>query len=101
MGSGTSSSRSAKTCTPTRRRRSPSIAPCVRRRSCSTAVGSFLAAAQVQKRVGGRVSLFGTPAEEGGGGKETMARAGAFDDVDAVIMLHPFSHDVAIHPFLG
>jgi amidohydrolase len=68
---------------------------------CATAVGGFLAAAQVQDRVGGRVSLIGTPAEEGGGGKETMARAGVFDDVDAVIMLHPFTHDLAMHPFLG
>jgi amidohydrolase len=24
-----------------------------------------------------------------------------FDDVDAVVMLHPFSHDIAMHPFLG
>jgi len=68
---------------------------------CATAVGGFLAAARVQERVGGRVSLIGTPAEEGGGGKETMARAGVFDDVDAVIMLHPFTHDLAMHPFLG
>jgi hypothetical protein len=30
-----------------------------------------------------------------------MARAGVFDDVDAVIMLHPFTHDLALHPFLG
>ncbi len=68
---------------------------------CATAVGGFLAAAGVQEQVGGRVSLIGTPAEEGGGGKETLARAGVFDDVDAVIMLHPFSHDIAVHPFLG
>src|SRR5687767_9164664 len=68
---------------------------------CATAVGAFLAAAQVRDRVGGRVSLIGTPAEEGGGGKETMARAGVFDDVDAVIMLHPFTHDIAFHPFVG
>jgi amidohydrolase len=68
---------------------------------CATAVGAFLAAAKVHDRVGGRISLIGTPAEEGGGGKETMARAGVFDDVDAVVMLHPFSHDIAMHPFLG
>ncbi|GAA1307493.1 M20 family metallopeptidase [Pseudonocardia xinjiangensis] len=68
---------------------------------CATAVGAYLAAAQVRDRVGGRISLIGTPAEEGGGGKETLARAGVFDDVDAVIMLHPFSHDIAMHPFLG
>ena len=68
---------------------------------CTTAAGGFLGAATVAERLGGRVSLIGTPAEEGGGGKEILARAGVFDDVDAVIMLHPFSHDVALHPFLG
>ncbi|MDA3628885.1 M20 family metallopeptidase [Saccharopolyspora sp. WRP15-2] len=66
---------------------------------CSAAVGGFLAAASAMAQ--GRVSLFGTPAEEGGGGKEHLARAGLFDDVDAVVMLHPFSHDIATHPFLG
>jgi len=64
----------------------------------ATAVGAFLGLAG---RAPGRVTLFGTPAEEGGGGKETLARLGVFDDVDAVVMLHPFSHDVAMHPFLG
>ncbi|RZQ59545.1 M20 family metallopeptidase [Amycolatopsis suaedae] len=68
---------------------------------CATAAGGFLGAATVAERLGGRVSLIGTPAEEGGGGKETLARAGVFDDVDAVVMLHPFSHDIALHPFLG
>lgn len=68
---------------------------------CTTAAGGFLGAATVAGRLGGRVSLIGTPAEEGGGGKEILARAGVFDDVDAVIMLHPFSHDIALHPFLG
>lgn len=68
---------------------------------CSSGVGGFLAAAQAVRTTEGSVSLIGTPAEEGGGGKEILAQAGIFDDVDAVIMLHPFSHDVATHPFLG
>lgn len=68
---------------------------------CTTAAGGFLGAAAAAVRLGGRVSLIGTPAEEGGGGKEILARAGVFEDVDAVIMLHPFSHDIALHPFLG
>lgn len=69
---------------------------------CATGVGGFLAAAGAVDETGGRLSLIGTPAEEGGGGgKETLARAGVFDDVDAVVMLHPFSHDVAMRPFLG
>ncbi len=37
----------------------------------------------------GTVRLYGTPAEEGGAGKVFMARAGLFDDVDAVLHWHP------------
>ena len=37
----------------------------------------------------GRIRLYGTPAEEGGGGKVFMVRSGLFDDVDAVITWHP------------
>lgn len=36
----------------------------------------------------GTIRLYGTPAEEGGSGKVYMARAGLFDDVDAVISWH-------------
>jgi len=36
----------------------------------------------------GTVRLFGTPAEEGGGGKIYMSRAGIFDDVDAMLNWH-------------
>ncbi|MCP2165147.1 M20 family metallopeptidase [Goodfellowiella coeruleoviolacea] len=68
---------------------------------CAAGVGGFLGAAAAIAHTGGRVSLVGTPAEEGGGGKERLARAGVFDDVDAVVMLHPFPYDVATHPFLG
>ncbi|RCW43161.1 amidohydrolase [Halopolyspora algeriensis] len=68
---------------------------------CAAGTGGFLGAAPVVESLGGRVSLIGTPAEEGGGGKELLARQGVFDDVDAVVMLHPFSHDIAVHPFLG
>ncbi len=55
------------------------------------AVGSFLAAAPLVARAGGRLSLIGTPAEENGGGKELILRAGGFDDVDAAGMVHPSS----------
>jgi amidohydrolase len=37
----------------------------------------------------GRLSVIGTPAEEGGGGKITMIKNGAFADVDAAMMIHP------------
>ncbi len=37
----------------------------------------------------GRVVALGTPAEEGGGGKVALLRAGAFDEVDTAMMVHP------------
>ncbi len=39
----------------------------------------------------GSVTLFGCPAEEGGGGKVFMARDGAFDGIDAIVSWHPES----------
>lgn len=42
-----------------------------------------------QRRIPGRVRFYGCPAEEGGGGKIYMARAGAFNDCDAVLHWHP------------
>ncbi|MGK2948159.1 MAG: M20 family metallopeptidase [Acidimicrobiales bacterium] len=57
-------------------------------------LGAGLAAAAVAEEVGGQVLLLGTPAEEGGGGKIFMAQRGAFDDVDAALMLHPAGHDL-------
>ncbi|MEX1004247.1 MAG: M20 family metallopeptidase [Acidimicrobiia bacterium] len=60
---------------------------------CAAAVGAFLAVAPFVEELGGRVSLIGTPAEEGGCGKEYIAREGGFDDVDAAIMVHPGKGD--------
>src|SRR5438105_111846 len=37
----------------------------------------------------GTIRFYGTPAEEGGGGKLYMIRAGAFKDVDVVLSWHP------------
>jgi aminobenzoyl-glutamate utilization protein B len=39
--------------------------------------------------VNGTVRFYGCPAEEGGSGKTFMARAGAFDDLDAAVSWHP------------
>ena len=35
------------------------------------------------------ISVYGCPAEEGGGGKVYMAKAGLFSDVDIMLMVHP------------
>ncbi|MDQ1082110.1 MULTISPECIES: amidohydrolase [Microbacterium] len=55
------------------------------------AAGAFLAASDVVRD--GRISIIGAPAEEGGGGKELILRAGGFDDVDAAGMVHPSTGD--------
>jgi amidohydrolase len=68
---------------------------------CATAVGAFLALHRLADELEGRVELIATPAEEGGGGKELIARAGGFDHVDAAVMCHPAGMDVADHPWLG
>ncbi|MDO9380268.1 MAG: M20 family metallopeptidase [Nocardioidaceae bacterium] len=64
-------------------------------------VGAFLALAALGDDLPGRVVWLGTPAEEGGAGKEILARAGVLDDLDAALMVHPFGYDVADHVFLG
>ncbi|MFK7980754.1 MAG: amidohydrolase [Saprospiraceae bacterium] len=56
--------------------------------------GSMAAAIHIKnwlKKTGttGTIRLYGTPAEEGGGGKVYMVRAGLFDDADAVLSWHP------------
>ncbi len=68
---------------------------------CATALGAFLALSSEIDALGGSVELIGTPAEEGGGGKEHIARAGGFDDVDAAVMVHPMGVDIADHPWIG
>ena len=55
----------------------------------AVAAGSFAALAPEVAALGGRLSIIGTPAEEGGGGKEHVLRAGGFDGVDAAGMVHP------------
>jgi aminobenzoyl-glutamate utilization protein B len=42
-----------------------------------------------QKKSPGTIRFYGTPAEEGGGGKIYMARAGAFSDCDVILSWHP------------
>jgi amidohydrolase len=56
---------------------------------CTGALGAGVGLAAVMGTVPGRVVVFGTPAEEGGGGKVLMLERGAFAGVDAAIMFHP------------
>jgi amidohydrolase len=59
----------------------------------SSAVGAGRALARVADDVGLMVSVFGTPAEEGGGGKIEMLDRGLFDGVDTAMMVHPAPFD--------
>lgn len=57
-------------------------------------LGAGLAAAAFAADVGGRVTLLGSPAEEGGGGKVFMIERGALDGIDAAMMVHPADADL-------
>jgi len=61
----------------------------------AAAVGAGLALAAAADELGLTVTVFGTPAEEGGGGKVYMLERGAFDGVHAAMMVHPGPVDVA------
>ncbi|MFE5616267.1 M20 family metallopeptidase [Streptomyces sp. NPDC056524] len=59
----------------------------------AAAVATALALAPYADDLGITVKLLGTPAEESGGGKVDMLRAGAFDDVAAAMMVHAAPQD--------
>ena len=61
----------------------------------AAAVGAALALAEVADELGLTVVLMGTPAEESGGGKALLLKAGAFDDIAAAVMVHPGPADIA------
>jgi len=58
-------------------------------------LGAALAASALADEAGGRLTVLGTPAEEGGGGKVLMGDRGAFDGVDAAMMVHPAGADLS------
>jgi amidohydrolase len=58
-------------------------------------LGAALAAGALAEEAGGRLTVLGTPAEEGGGGKVLMGDRGAFEGVDAAMMVHPAGADLS------
>lgn len=52
-------------------------------------LGAGLALAPFMSSTHGKLEIYGTPAEEGGGGKIAMARNGAFRNLAAAMMVHP------------
>ncbi len=67
----------------------------------TTALGAALGLAALGARLPGRVRWLGTPAEERGGGKEIMARNGAFEGTDAALMVHPAGVNLATMPTIA
>jgi len=59
----------------------------------TAAVGAFLALRDVADGMRGRIRIVGCPAEERGGGKVFLIRAGVFADVTAALMYHPGDRD--------
>jgi len=57
----------------------------------SSAVGAALALKQIMPDLEGNLQVIGTPGEEGGGGKVILVKAGIFDSVDIVMMVHPWN----------
>ncbi|MGZ4597816.1 MAG: amidohydrolase [Actinomycetes bacterium] len=60
----------------------------------ASGAGAGIALAGVAEEAGLRVTVLGTPAEESGGGKVDMIRAGALEGVDFAMMVHPSPFDV-------
>ena len=67
----------------------------------ASSVGAGLALAPLADELGFRLSVLGTPAEESGGGKVDLIRAGAFDDADVALMVHPAPMEVVDWPTLA
>jgi len=62
----------------------------------ASSVGAAVAVSTVLAETGGSVAAIGTPAEEVYGGKAIMAGRGAFDELDAAMLVHPGSRNVAL-----
>lgn len=67
----------------------------------ASALGTGFALSALADDLGIRVTILGTPAEESGGGKVDLIEAGAFEGVDAALMVHPGPVEVVDIPTLA
>src|SRR5580704_6646583 len=67
----------------------------------TTGLGAVLALSKLGAKLPGRVRYLGTPAEERFGGKEIIAREGAFDGADCAMMIHPSNVDLVTMPCIA
>lgn len=64
-------------------------------------LGAGLALAPLMDKLDGNLQVIGTPGEEGGGGKVILLEEGAFDGVDAALMIHPMNENRSSSPLLA
>lgn len=67
----------------------------------ASGAAAFVAASELLVDVACKIVWLGTPAEEGHTGKEYMIRGGMLEGIDAAVMMHPFSYDIASHVWIG
>jgi amidohydrolase len=67
----------------------------------SAGYGAAIALSKLGAQLPGVVRYLGTPAEERHGGKELMARHGAFDGADAAMMIHPSNLNLVTMPCIA
>ena len=60
----------------------------------TTSTGAGIVLSKHLSKIGGKVVVFGTPAEETSGGKVAMVDNGAFNDIDIAMMAHPGDNHV-------
>jgi amidohydrolase len=65
------------------------------------ALGAAVGLAAVRDQLPGQVVLLGTPGEEGGGGKVMLIENGAFANIDAAMMFHPYDRTILTNPALA
>jgi aminobenzoyl-glutamate utilization protein B len=63
--------------------------------AASVAAGISVMEWMKENKIVGTIRVYGTPAEEGGGGKVYIARAGLIKDIDTMIHWHPSSENSA------
>jgi amidohydrolase len=61
----------------------------------TSSLGAGVSLAGLADELGIKVTVLGTPAEEGGGGKIDLLEAGAFEDAAASMLIHPSIRDLA------
>jgi len=65
------------------------------------AVGAALGLVGAFHDISAKLVVLGTPGEENGGGKIKLLRAGAFEDIDVALMIHPGDETWSVREYLA